>query len=117
MDYYSKKSSPPRKPKKPSHKVEYYHITDEFALEGYYADQTYLYTVRNSKISQIRKQHDDYTCQVCNFRLKINDIYIIECHHLVPFSKGHERITNINNLVCYARLVIELRIHETLRIQ
>lgn len=72
---------------------------DAEAEEGYQSDKRYLYTKRNSSIVRKRKALDNYTCQVCGFRLRINNKNVIECHHLKPLKEGGERITNVNDLV------------------
>ncbi len=79
--------------------VEFFDISDAGAIEGYFSDQTYLYKARNRNIVNNRKAQDDFTCQACGFRLRIAGKYIIECHHIVPFSDKGERVTSLEDLV------------------
>lgn len=75
-------------------------LDDQEALEGYKADKKYLHKQRNQTIVRARKLKDDYTCQVCGFKLNLNNKYIIECHHLYPIGLGYERVTAIDDLIC-----------------
>jgi 5-methylcytosine-specific restriction enzyme A len=81
-------------------KPQKFSLDDIEAIEGYTSDKTYLLTIRNQKIVESRKRKDCYTCQVCNFKLKVNGKFIIECHHLNPIGGGTARVTNINDLIC-----------------
>ncbi len=76
-----------------------YSLDELEAIEGYKSDKAYLHTKRNQKIVEDRKKKDDYSCQVCNFKLQVNGKYIIECHHLIPIGGGSRRITNLNDLI------------------
>jgi transcriptional regulator with XRE-family HTH domain len=67
-------------------------------LEGQKIEFDLLRYKRNSKVAQIRKELDKYACQVCGFKLKYNNKYVIECHHLVPIILG-ERETTIADLI------------------
>lgn len=69
------------------------------AIEGYEIDKIITSRKRYTKISEERKIRDNNTCQACGFHLKINNNYVIDCHHLHPLSLG-ERTTLINDLVC-----------------
>ena len=68
-------------------------------IEGQIAESKVLGKKRNQAIVEKRKNIDKHTCQACGFRLKINDRYIVECHHKYPL-RG-ETITNIDDLVCF----------------
>ena len=70
------------------------------AMEGYQSDRKYLYTSRNRPIVEERKRRDKFRCQACRFKLKINNKFIIECHHKIPFYGKKIRVTNIEELVC-----------------
>jgi hypothetical protein len=74
-------------------------LTDDDVQEGYLQDQKKQFRARNGKIIVDRKKHDDYTCQSCNFRLKVRGVYIIDCHHRYPLSAG-ARVTILDDLVC-----------------
>ena len=85
---------------KPETNKNKFEIDDAQAEEGYQEDKRYLFTKRNIGIVNRRKELDDYTCQACGFKLKVNNRYVIECHHTNPLAGGKERITNINDLIC-----------------
>ena len=72
---------------------------ENIAFEGCLRDRTYLYRSRNRELVQKRKNKDDYRCQACGFRHKINGNYVIECHHMFPLAEGDERVTEIDELV------------------
>ena len=55
---------------------------------------------RNQALVKQCKDRDNYTCQACRFRLKVNGRYIIECHHKNPIGAGGERETALDDLVC-----------------
>ena len=68
-------------------------------IEGNKVERSVMASSRNQKIVLECKQRDNFSCQSCGFRLKVNGIYIIDCHHLKPIKEGF-RITDINDLVC-----------------
>ncbi len=72
----------------------------ESAIEGQSQDYITTKKSRNQKIVQARKEKDEYKCQACGFKLKINGIYIIDCHHINPLSESGTIITSIEQLVC-----------------
>jgi 5-methylcytosine-specific restriction protein A len=37
-------------------------------------------------VAKLCKETANYTCATCNFQMKIGTQFIIECHHLTPFS-------------------------------
>lgn len=70
-------------------------------IEGYLSDKKYLSTARNRPIVEERKRLDNFRCQACRFKLKINKHFIIECHHKIPFSFSQKkRVTHIKDLIC-----------------
>jgi 5-methylcytosine-specific restriction endonuclease McrA len=74
---------------------------DNAVEEGLKQDRTRMFHSRNRSIIQRRKDLDKYTCQSCQFRLKIGRIWIIDCHHKYPFGLNDGvRITRINDLMC-----------------
>lgn len=68
------------------------------AIEGQIQEGKYLSKKRNRALVAKRKEIDDYKCQACSFKLRVNGKYVIECHHLFPL-KG-EIITRIDDLSC-----------------
>lgn len=70
------------------------------AREGELSEVLYLRKKRNRAIVEKRKQHDDYTCKACGFKLELDGKFIIDCHHLNPFQDAEERITSTRELVC-----------------
>ena len=72
---------------------------DEKAIEGYILDSKYQKKSRNREIADKRKKLDNYTCQSCGFKMNIAGNYIIDCHHLYPFSQGDTRVTKIEDLI------------------
>jgi len=70
-------------------------------IEGAINDRNILFRARNAGIIKKRKALDDYTCQSCGFKLDIDGIFVIECHHINPLSTSDEsRVTHIDELVC-----------------
>jgi hypothetical protein len=76
-------------------------ISEIKVLEGEKQDKTVVFKRRNARIITKRKQKDDYKCQACGFRLKIGDIFIIDCHHKKPIGLNDSIIiTDIDDLIC-----------------
>ena len=75
-------------------------LDSNLVTEGYLSELKYLRHARNRAIVEARKVSDDYTCQACSFRLNVNNRFVVDCHHLIPFQIGEERITSIDELVC-----------------
>ncbi|MDA2934648.1 hypothetical protein MYX82_09945 [Acidobacteria bacterium AH-259-D05] len=76
-------------------------LNDHKAEEGVQQDKTGKFQTRNAKVVTLRKKRDDYTCQACGFRLKVNGKYIIDCHHKNPLGGNKDvRVTHIDDLVC-----------------
>ena len=73
-------------------------IDSQQAIEGYRKDTILHRRQRDQKLIASRKKKDNYTCQICGFKLKIGKNYIIECHHLDPISLG-ERETKMDDLI------------------
>lgn len=67
-------------------------------LEGQIAESKVLGRKRNQAVVEQRKIKDNHTCQVCNLRIKVNNRYVVECHHKNPL-RG-ETITSPDDLVC-----------------
>lgn len=74
----------------------------EQGLEGIIRETSYLRRSRDPRLVEARKIIDDYTCQVCSFRLEVaEDTFIIDVHHLNPVgSMSGIVLTSINDLVC-----------------
>lgn len=70
------------------------------AIEGQYQEYILTKAKRNQNIVLKRKEFDKNTCQVCGFFQKIDDGFIIDCHHLKPLSQNEIRITSIDDLIC-----------------
>ncbi len=81
----------------PSYKL-YFEIDSTKAIEGYKKDHVLSISERDRKLVKARKEQDDFTCQACKVRIKINNKFVIECHHLNPISLG-ERETKIEDLI------------------
>lgn len=80
-------------------KHEHFSIEDKRAIEGYKFDrQIWLYG-RNAEIAEQRKRLDDYRCSACGFRLQVEGLFVVECHHLKPVSQSGVREVSIKELV------------------
>lgn len=56
--------------------------------------------VRDSNIARKLKEHYEYRCQLCNYRLRKSDgSYIAECHHIQPYNKLHQGDDTTLNLI------------------
>lgn len=76
-------------------------LTDEEVEEGYLQDRKVRFKQRNRNIIRKRKEIDNFTCQVCGFRLEINGKFIIDCHHTNPLSGSSTTTkTHIDDLIC-----------------
>ncbi|AHI25450.1 HNH endonuclease [Komagataeibacter xylinus E25] len=71
-------------------------------LEGIMEEKIYLRRTRDLRLVQKRKKKDDFTCQACAYREKVDgDKYIIDVHHIMPLGGLTEAtITNLDDLVC-----------------
>jgi len=71
-------------------------------VEGIVKEQHYLRKSRDARLVEQRKIKDNYTCQVCAFRMMVeNEKYIIDVHHLNPIGNIVSVVlTSINDLVC-----------------
>lgn len=69
------------------------------AIEGYLIDKKILSRARDQKLVSQRKELDDYTCQVCGFKLQHGKNYVIEVHHLKPLSISGQTSTSLDDLV------------------
>ncbi len=81
----------------PSYKL-YFDIDSKKAIEGYKKDHVLSISGRDRSIITARKEKDNYTCQACSLRIKVNNKYVIECHHLNPIHLG-KRETSIEELI------------------
>ena len=69
--------------------------------EGLQQDRLSSFRRRNANLVAERKRLDKFTCQVCHFRLKVGDKYIIDCHHRNPLGNTDSTVvTSISDLVC-----------------
>jgi 5-methylcytosine-specific restriction endonuclease McrA len=57
------------------------------------------YLSRNKALMNECKKRDDYACQACDTKIKINNRYIIDCHHTIPLAKNGERVIELAELV------------------
>lgn len=74
-------------------------ISEELsAIEGQLKESKILNRKRNRILVEQVKKRDNYSCQACNFKLKVNGLFVVECHHKNPLNS--ERITSIEELVC-----------------
>lgn len=78
--------------------IFYFEIDSTRAIEGYELDKKLNINFRDKNIIQKRKEKDNFTCQVCRYKMEIDGKHIIECHHLNPISLG-TRETSIDDLV------------------
>lgn len=71
-------------------------------LEGIAFESIYLRKSRDPRLVESRKLLDNFTCQVCGFRMQVaEDKFIIDVHHLNPVSDASGPIiTSIENLIC-----------------
>jgi hypothetical protein len=71
------------------------------AEEGEPEDRTVRFRKRHMKIINACKERDNYKCKVCDFRLKVGNNYVIDCHHKYPLGNSLKAvITNLDDLVC-----------------
>ena len=77
-----------------------YDIDDQKAWEGYVQDRIVTSYYRNRPLVEQCKKRADFTCQSCGFKLRINNNYVIECHHKNPVSQNGIRLSSIEELIC-----------------
>jgi predicted HNH restriction endonuclease len=75
-------------------------INDKKAIEGYELDRFLTSHGRNAGLVKSCKDRDKYTCQACNFHLKVHGKYVIECHHTKPVASSGEREVLLDELIC-----------------
>jgi 5-methylcytosine-specific restriction protein A len=68
------------------------------AEEGYRKDYSRMMSARNRDLANARKKKDNYTCQSCKKQYRVNNKFIIDCHHLNPISLG-KRKTKLDDLI------------------
>ena len=76
-----------------------YDTDDKLAIEGYLQDRTILSGARNQALALQCKARDNYKCQACGFKLKLNGRYVVECHHTNPIRGGQVRETKLEDLI------------------
>lgn len=87
-------SLPPPRGGKPKHA-----LTE--AEEGEPEDRTVRFRKRNAQIILECKERDHYGCKSCGFRLRVDGVYIIDCHHKYPLGNyENAKITNLDDLMC-----------------
>lgn len=74
------------------------------AVENRKSVQRHVQRERNSHLVVLRKQHDDYQCQVCGFDYSKMygelGIDFAEAHHIIPLSRNDkQRLTTIDDLI------------------
>lgn len=79
-------------------KTTEFSVDDEGAIEGYLLDHRANSKVRNSRLSTVCKERDNYTCQACGNKPVIKGKPLVECHHLRPLAEG-QRETRLSDLV------------------
>ena len=76
-------------------------LNESEAEEGVLQDKKSKFRTRNQEIVASRKKLDKYTCQACDYKMKVNGKYIIDCHHRYPLGmESNIRVTRIQDLVC-----------------
>jgi len=71
------------------------------AEEGEPEDRTVRFRKRNAQIIQQCKERDNYKCKSCKFRLRVDGVYIIDCHHKYPLGNNETaKITYLDDLMC-----------------
>ena len=80
-------------------RFQFFELESAKAREGYEADRKILSRARNPAVALARKRRDDYTCQVCRFRLEVGGKFVIEVHHLDPLAATGATTTSIEDLV------------------
>ena len=76
-------------------------LTNKQVEEGYDEDRTRRFRVRNAWIIDLCKKRDNYTCKACQFRLDLQGVFIIDCHHKNPLgATDGARITKEEDLIC-----------------
>ena len=75
-------------------------INHKRAIEGYELDKFLTSHARNAGIVKACKERDNYTCQVCNLRLRVHGKFVIECHHKKPVASSGEREVFLDELIC-----------------
>jgi transcriptional regulator with XRE-family HTH domain len=68
-------------------------------VEGLKQEVARWVTGRDPIIAVEKKLQDDYVCAACGFRLVIDDIPVIQCHHTNPLEEGIRK-TDLKDLVC-----------------
>ena len=74
-------------------------INDKQAIEGYEQDKKILASKRNRSLAEECKFRDNFKCQACGFKLRVNGKFVIECHHKNPLAGGGERTTALIDLI------------------
>jgi len=81
--------------------LPYARLNETEVEEGERQDKRTKFRKRNKKIIEDRKYHDTHTCQACGFSLTVNNVHVIDCHHLNPLSESDDsRVTKNEDLVC-----------------
>ncbi len=80
-------------------RFECFEIESTKAFEGYKFDRKLLARGRNATLAIKRKKLDNYTCQVCGFKLEVDGKFVIEVHHCDSLADTGETITSIEQLV------------------
>jgi len=77
-----------------------YTLDDPKAIEGYEVDRQITTLARNASIVVRCKERDNHTCQACGFKLQIDGLFVIECHHKKPLAANGIREVSLDELVC-----------------
>ena len=73
--------------------------SDTRAIEGYLSDRVVTQHMRNQAVVEQRKREDGYRCVACGFCLKVEDRFIIECHHIERVADSGVRQVSSADLV------------------
>ncbi len=69
--------------------------------EGLAQDKTVTFRKRNKALVLEAKKRDEYKCQACGYKKKVNDKYIIDAHHKYPLGGiNGVRVTSLADLIC-----------------
>ncbi|WP_241080482.1 HNH endonuclease [Natranaerofaba carboxydovora] len=73
----------------------------ELTEDKKYSSSTVVRRIRDTKVSKEIKVMYNYTCQICQESLKLDDVnYYAEAHHLKPLGGEHEGPDVKENIIC-----------------
>lgn len=86
-------------PAKHDNETNYSSALEQLYAEGGDRIETFVLR-RSSKYVSAVKEKYNFTCQACDFKLKVNGRDIIEVHHLKPLSQTGKVLTSTDDLIC-----------------